>query len=59
MGENSLHVNQAMFKRYKTIWVLYGCSNVNAIDCMIGKLSFACGTLTIYPITHVSIAIGG
>ena len=26
---------------------------------MIGKLPIACGTLTIYPITHASIAVGG
>ena len=33
MGENSLCVDQAMFEHYKMFCMLYGCSNVSAIDC--------------------------
>ena len=35
MGENSLHVDQAMFERYKIFCVLYGCSNASVINCKI------------------------
>ena len=37
MGTNSLHVDQAIFERYKTFYVLYGCSTASAIDCIAGK----------------------